>query len=37
MPVLLNAAERTNMYEMRPMPERRLYRPRREDIVPLEL
>ena len=37
MPVLLNAAERTNMYEMRPTPERRLYRPRREDIAPLEL
>ncbi|MBM3139865.1 MAG: hypothetical protein FJZ92_06525 [Chloroflexi bacterium] len=27
MPVLLNAAERTNMWEMRPMPVHRLHRP----------
>jgi 2,3-bisphosphoglycerate-independent phosphoglycerate mutase len=37
MPVLLNAAERTNMYEMRPTPERRLYRPRPEDVEPFIL
>jgi 2,3-bisphosphoglycerate-independent phosphoglycerate mutase len=37
MPVLLNAAERTNMYEMRPTPERRLYRPRPEDVRPFTL
>ncbi|MEE8346232.1 MAG: hypothetical protein V3S20_02670, partial [Dehalococcoidia bacterium] len=34
MPVLLNAAERTNMYEMRPAPHRRLYRPRPEEVEP---
>lgn len=34
MPVLLNAAERTNMCEMRPTPQRRLYRPRPEDVEP---
>ena len=34
MPVLLNAAERTNMYEMRPTPHHRLYRPRPEDVEP---
>ena len=37
MPVLLNAAERTNMYEMRPTPVHRLYRPRRDDLEPLRL
>ncbi len=37
MPVLLNAAERTNMYEMRPTPVRRPYRPRLEDLDPLPL
>ena len=37
MPVLLNAAERTNMYEMRPTPVRRPYRPRAEDLDPLPL
>ena len=37
MPVLLNAAERTNMYEMRPTPVHRLYRPAVEALTPLEL
>lgn len=37
MPVLLNAAERTNMYEMRPTPVHRLYRPRLDDLDPLRL
>ncbi|MDZ4278536.1 MAG: hypothetical protein U1B78_05300 [Dehalococcoidia bacterium] len=37
MPVLLNAAERANMYEMRPLPERRLYRPKPSDVEPFEL
>ena len=37
MPVLLNAAERTNMYEMRPTTERRLHRPRPEDVQPFTL
>ncbi len=37
MPVLLNAAERANMYEMRPLPERRLYRPRPEDVEPFRV
>lgn len=37
MPVLLDAAERTNMYEMRPTPQRRLYRPRPEDVEPFVL
>jgi 2,3-bisphosphoglycerate-independent phosphoglycerate mutase len=36
MPLLLAAAERTNMYEMRPTPTRRLYRPRPEDLEALE-
>jgi len=34
MPVLLNAAERTNMWEMRPLAERRLYRPAAQDVEP---
>lgn len=34
MPVLLTAAERTNMYEMRATPHRRLYRPRPHEVVP---
>lgn len=37
MPVLLSAAERTNMYEMRPTPQHRLYRPRPEEVEPLQL
>ena len=37
MPVLLNAAERTNMWEMRPTPTRRLYRPRPNEIEPFRL
>jgi 2,3-bisphosphoglycerate-independent phosphoglycerate mutase len=37
MPVLLDAAQRMNMYEMRPLPERRLYRPDAADLVPFEL
>ncbi len=37
MPVLLNAAERTNMYEMRPLPKRRLYRPRPDQLDALEV
>lgn len=37
MPVLLNAAERTNMYEMRPTAHHRLYRPRLEDVEPFQL
>ncbi|MDP6606358.1 MAG: hypothetical protein QF664_08905 [Dehalococcoidia bacterium] len=37
MPVLLNAAERTNMWEMRPTPARRLYRPRRGDLEALNV
>jgi 2,3-bisphosphoglycerate-independent phosphoglycerate mutase len=37
MPVLLNAAERTNMWEMRPTPHKRLYRPRPEEIEPYRL
>ena len=36
MPLLLASAERTNMYEMRPTPTRRLYRPRTEDLEALE-
>ena len=36
MPLLLSAAERTNMYEMRPTPKRQLYRPRAEDLEALE-
>ncbi len=34
---LLAAAERTNMYEMRPSPERRLYRPRAHGVEPFTL
>lgn len=37
MPILLNAAERTNMYEMRPTPIRRLYRPGPEQVEPLRI
>ena len=37
MPILLNAAERTNMYEMRPTPRRRLYRPGPEHVEPLRI
>ena len=37
MPVLLTAAERTNMYEMRPTPQRRLHRPRLDELEPLEI
>jgi 2,3-bisphosphoglycerate-independent phosphoglycerate mutase len=36
MPVLLNAAERTNMYEMRPTPVRRLYMPDEDGLDALE-
>ncbi|MEZ4502813.1 MAG: hypothetical protein R3C39_09330 [Dehalococcoidia bacterium] len=35
MPVLINAAERANMWEMRPTPVHRHYRPRPEDLEPL--
>jgi 2,3-bisphosphoglycerate-independent phosphoglycerate mutase len=37
MPVLLTAAERTNMYETAPTPKRRLYRPRPEQVEPFVL
>ena len=37
MPVLMNAAERTNMWETRPTPVRRLYRPRPDQIEPFRL
>ncbi|HEV8573371.1 MAG TPA: phosphoglycerate mutase [Dehalococcoidia bacterium] len=37
MPVLLTAAERANMWEMRPTPDKRLYRPRPEEIEPFRL
>jgi 2,3-bisphosphoglycerate-independent phosphoglycerate mutase len=37
MPVLLTAAERTNMWETRPTPIRRLYRPRERQIEPFRL
>ena len=37
MPVLLNAAERANLWEMRPTPERRPYRPRPEELEPFQL
>lgn len=37
MPVLLNAAERTNMYEMRPTPIHRPYRPGPDQVEALEL
>ena len=36
MPVLLTAAERTNMYEMRPTPTRRLYMPDEDALDALE-
>ena len=37
MPVLLDSAQRMNMYEMRPLPERRLYRPDAAPLVPFLL
>ena len=37
MPVVLNAAERTNMYEMRPTPIRRLYMPGEDQLDALEV
>ena len=37
MPVLLTAAERTNMYEMRPTPRRRLYMPGEDQLDALEV
>lgn len=37
MPVLLNAAERANMWEMRPTPHRRLHRPRPDEVEPFRL
>ncbi len=37
MPVLLDAAQRMNMYEMRPTPRRRLYRPGADAVAPFEL
>ncbi len=37
MPVLLNAAERANMWEMRPTPSRRLHRPHPDEIEPFRL
>lgn len=37
MPILLTAAERTNMYETALTPKRRLYRPRPEDVEPFVL
>ena len=37
MPVLLNAAERTNLWEMRPTPVHRPYVPRPEQLEPFEL
>jgi 2,3-bisphosphoglycerate-independent phosphoglycerate mutase len=37
MPVLLNAAERANMWETRPTPARRLYRPGPDQIEPFRL
>ena len=37
MPVLLTAAERTNMYEMRPTPKRRLYMPSRDQLDALRI
>lgn len=37
MPILLTAAERTNMWETRPTPQRRLYRPGEAQIEPLRL
>ena len=37
MPVVLTAAERTNMYEMRPTPIRRLYMPGEDQLQALEI
>ena len=37
MPVLVNAAERANMWETRPTPNRRLYRPRPDQVEPFKL
>jgi 2,3-bisphosphoglycerate-independent phosphoglycerate mutase len=37
MPLLLNAAERANMWETRPTPVRRLYRPRPDQVEPFLL
>ncbi|MGQ9571967.1 MAG: hypothetical protein ACUVV3_02090 [Dehalococcoidia bacterium] len=37
MPVLLNAAERTNMYDTALMPKHRLYRPRPQQVEPFVL
>lgn len=37
MPVLMNAAERTNMWETRPTPIRRLYRPRPDQVEPFRM
>jgi 2,3-bisphosphoglycerate-independent phosphoglycerate mutase len=37
MPVLMNAAERTNMWETRPTPTRRIYRPRPDRVEPFRL
>ncbi|MDA1062498.1 MAG: hypothetical protein O2895_06290 [Chloroflexi bacterium] len=37
MPVLLDSAQRMNMYEMRPLPEHRLYRPDEAALVPFLL
>ena len=37
MPVVLNAAERTNMYEMRPTPIRRLYMPGEDQLDALDV
>ena len=37
MPVLLDSAQRMNMYELRPLPERRLYRPDPAALVPFEV
>ena len=37
MPVLLNAAERANMWETRPTPNRRLYRPAPGQVEPFRL
>ena len=37
MPVLLDAAQRMNIYEMRPTPRHRLYRPSADAVAPFEL
>lgn len=37
MPMLLTAAERTNMYEMRPTPKRRLYMPAADQLDALRI